>query len=176
MKFRVALVATALSLAWAGNALAERPLLKVEERIQVAASPAKVWAVVGQFGDLGWHPVIASTEITKGKDGRKGAERTLTAKDGAKFVEELLARSDGALSLKYRIVSAPLPVSDYVSTLKVSSAKDGGSIIAWSSQFRRKDEKPVEGADDTGVRKIVSGIYTSGLDNLKKQLEAGKPG
>ena len=176
MKFRVALVATTLSLAWAGHALAERPLLKVEEKIQVAASPAKVWAVVGQFGDLSWHPVIASTEISKGKDGQKGAERTLTAKDGAKFVEELLTRSDGAQSLKYRIISAPLPVSDYVSTLKVSQAKGGGSTIVWSSQFRRKDEKPADGADDAGVRKIVSGIYTSGLDNLKKQLEAGKPG
>lgn len=175
MKFPVALVATALTLAWAGTAFAERPLLNVEEKIQVAASPAKVWAVVGHFGDLNWHPVIASTEITKGKDGRKGAERTLTAKDGAKFVEELLMRSDREQSIKYRFVSAPLPVSDYVATLKVRKAK-GGSTIVWSSQFRRKDEKPAGGADDTGVRKIVSGIYTSGLDSLKKQLEAARPG
>lgn len=176
MKFPVALVTTALTLAWAGSAFAERPLLRVEERIQVAASPAKVWAVVGHFGDLNWHPVIASTEITKGKDGLKGAERTLTAKDGAKFVEELLMRSDSEQSIKYRFVSAPLPVSDYVATLKVSKAKDGGSTIVWSSQFRRKDEKPADGADDAGVRKIVSGIYTSGLGSLKQQLEAAKPG
>lgn len=176
MKFPVALLATALTLAWAGSALAERPLLKVEESIQVAASPAKVWAVVGHFGDLGWHPVIVSTEITKGKDGLKGAERTLTAKDGAKFVEQLLIRSDNKQSLQYRIVSAPLPVSDYVSTLKVNKTKDGGSTIVWSSQFRRKDEKPADGADDAGVMKIVSGIYTSGLDSLKQQFEAAKPG
>lgn len=171
MKIRLAVITTALALGWAGNALAERPLLQVEEQIQVAVPAAKTWAAVGRFGDLGWHPVVASTEITRGKDERKGAVRTLTTQDGAKIVETLLQRSDSRRTLKYHIVSSPLPVDDYVSTLKVLETKGGGSTIVWSSQFRRKDEKPAEGADDAGARKVVAGIYTAGLENVKKKLE-----
>ena len=58
-----------------------------------------------------------------------------------------------------------------MSTLKVKAAK-GGSRVEWSSTFKRKDEKPAEGADNVGAKKAVAGIYTSGLGALKQQLEA----
>ena len=67
--------------------------------------------------------------------------------------------------LKYRIIDSPLPVSGYVSTLKVKSAK-GGSRVEWSSTFKAK------GADTATAKNAVRGIYTSGLDALKQQLEA----
>ena len=172
MKTRIALLSTAVALAWAGNALADRPLLQVEEKIQVAATPAKAWAALGHFGDLSWHPAVAGTEITKGKDDRKGAVRSITTKDGARIVEELLMRSERRKALRYRILSSPLPVDGYVSTLKVVAGKEGGSTIVWSSQFRRKDEQPAAGADDAGARKVVAGIYTAGLESLRKRLEA----
>lgn len=174
MKLRIAAVSSALAMAWAGAALAERPLLHVEETIQVAASPEKTWAAVGRFGDLGWHPAVASTEITRGKEGRKGAVRSITTKDGGKIVEQLVSRSEGKQALQYRIMTSPLPVADYVSTLKVRKAKEGGSTIVWSADFRRKDENPAEGADDAGAKKVVAGIYTAGLESVRKQLEAVK--
>ena len=58
-----------------------------------------------------------------------------------------------------------------VSNMKVTAAK-GGSRVAWSATFKRKDEKPAEGADNVGAKKAVAGIYTSGLGALKQQLEA----
>jgi hypothetical protein len=105
----------------------------------------------------------------QGHKDKRGAVRTVTTKDGAKLVEELLSHQDSTRSLKYRIIDSPLPVSDYVSTLKVKAAK-GGSRVEWSSTFKRKDE--AEGADNAGAKKAVAGIYTSGLGALKQQLEA----
>ncbi|MBS0370718.1 MAG: SRPBCC family protein [Proteobacteria bacterium] len=171
MTYRSKLLVAALAVAAAAPALAARPELKVKEQIDIAAPPAKVWEVISSFDNLGWHPAVGSTSLDKGKNNTKGAVRTVTTKDGAKLVEELVAYKAAAHSYTYRIIDSPLPVSGYVSTLTIKPAK-GGSHVEWSSTFRRKDEKPAEGADDAGARKAVSGIYTSGLDALKKQLEA----
>ncbi len=170
MNKKSALLIATLALAVSAPVLAARPELKVKEQIDIAAPPAKVWEAIRNFDNLGWHPAVASTALDKGSNNKKGAVRTVTIKDGAKIIEELVSHRDSTRSLTYRIVESPLPVSDYVSKLSVKAGK-GGSHVEWSSTFRRKDEKPADGADDAGAKKAISGIYTSGLDALKKQLE-----
>ena len=171
MNNKAAVLIATLALAAATPALAARQPLKVTEHIDISAPPAKVWEAVRDFDSLAWHPAVGSTTLDKGTKDKRGAVRTVTTKDGAKLVEELLSHQDSTRSLKYRIIDSPLPVSDYVSTLKVKAAK-GGSRVEWSSTFKRKDEKPAEGADNVGAKKAVAGIYTSGLGALKQQLEA----
>ena len=39
---------------------------KVIEKIEINASPEKVWAVIGNFGDMGWLPIVDKTEATGG--------------------------------------------------------------------------------------------------------------
>ena len=172
-KKAVALIATLAATAAlaATPALAARQPLKVSEHIDISAPPAKVWDVVRDFGNLNWHPAVASTSLDKGSKDKRGAVRTVTIKDGAKLVEELLSHQDSTRSFKYRIIDSPLPVSDYVSTFQVKATKSG-SRVEWSSTFKRKDEKPAEGADNAGAKKVISGIYTSGLEELKQKLEA----
>lgn len=149
-------------------AIAARPTIAVTEQIELAAPPAKAWAAVKDFDSLHkWHPAFSSTELTKGKNNVKGAMRVLTTKDGAKLTEQLLAHSDKAMSMKYRITESPFPIRNYVATVKVAASKGGGSIVTWSSTFKGKDEKPKEGEDDASLRKLVSGVYTAGFDNLK---------
>ena len=167
MTYRSKLLIAVLAVAAAAPALAARPELKVKEQIDIAAPPAKVWEAVSNFDNLGWHPAVGSTSLDKGKNNTKGAVRTVTTKDGAKLVEELVSHRDSERQLKYRIIDSPLPVSGYVSTLKVRSAK-GGSRVEWSSTFERK------GAEAAAAKDAVRGIYTSGLGGLKQQLEAAK--
>lgn len=164
-------LAFAAACLFAAPALAERPLLNVEEHLDIQAPADAVWKSTGRFGDLAWHPAVAKVEITQGKEGHKGAVRKVTTRDGAVIVEELLERNARSRTVRYRIVESPLPVADYVSTLKVSEAGDGASVT-WSSTFRRKDEDAQQGADDAAARKIVASIYQSGLQSLKQQLEA----
>lgn len=164
-------LAFALGCLFAVPALAERQTLSVEEHLDIQAPADVVWKSAGRFGDLAWHPAVAKVEITRGKEGRKGAVRKVTTRDGAVIVEELLERSARSRTVRYRIVESPLPVADYVSTLKVSG--DGArALVSWSSTFRRKDEEAKEGADDAAARKIVASIYQAGLQSLKQQLES----
>ena len=142
--------------------------LAVKETAVVAASPDKVWAVLGKFSGLpGWHPAVAATDIVRGVDNERGAVRSVTTRDGARIVEELLAYDAGKHSMTYRIDASPLPVTDYVSTLAVVPSGKG-SRITWQSRFKR--DPAAADVDDAKAKAIVAGIYKSGFDGLRTAL------
>jgi len=143
--------------------------LKVEQSIEVAANPARVWSAIGDFKGLpGWHPAVAQTDIANGEGNRRGAVRTVTTRDGAKIVEELLAYDGPRHSMQYRIIDSPLPVADYVSTLSVERAGNGSRVV-WKSTFKRAANAGAD-VDDAKARNIVAGIYLAGFDGLRKVL------
>jgi len=153
-------------VAFATSAFAAGKTLSVMEKAELPVPPAKTWEMIKDFdGWQNWHPAIGSTDIPKGKGNAKGTVRVLTTKDGAKITEELLVHSDKSMSYQYRITNSPLPVTNYVSTIKVVKSK-GGSTVVWSSSFKAK-----EGTSDDEAKKVISGIYTAGLDNLKRLLK-----
>src|SRR5919202_4637142 len=92
--------------------------LEVSRDAMVDASPAKVWAEISKFCSIAdWHPVVASCEEEKAK---QGTVRHLTTKDGGKLDEKLLSHSDKKMRYSYSILKSPLPVSDYRSTISVA--------------------------------------------------------
>src|SRR5215470_10359245 len=115
-------------IALATSAFAAGKTVSVTERVELPVPPAKAWEMIKDFdGWQKWHPAIAATEILKGKGNVKGTQRVLTTKDGAKVIEELLAHSDKSMSYKYRIIDSPLPVTNYVATIKVVKSKSGSA-------------------------------------------------
>ncbi len=131
----------------------------VESHYKVASSESvsAVWKKIGDFCGIGnWHPALAKCELSK-----DGKERTLTLKDGGTIVEDLVKWSDKAHSYTYTIKTSPLPVANYVSTLKVVK-KGKGSLIVWTGHFKAK------GASDAEAKKTIEGIYKGGADALAK--------
>jgi hypothetical protein len=175
---RRAVVVAALSLVSAG--LATAPALahgpsrqKVVEKIEINAPADKVWAIVGNFQDLNWHPAVAKTEGTGGNE--KGAKRKLTLKNGATIEESVEAYDAAGKSIKYRIDNVDvkvLPVNNYSSTITVKDV-GGKSEVEWKGAFYRgfmNNDPPPELSDEAGV-KAVTDIYKSGLTALKTKLE-----
>ncbi|HEY4639600.1 MAG TPA: SRPBCC family protein, partial [Candidatus Udaeobacter sp.] len=67
---------------------------------------------------------------------RVGCVRVLTQTDGEVFREVLVALSDTERFYSYTFVSSPVPVHDYVTTLRVLPITDGDrSYVEWSSRF-----------------------------------------
>jgi uncharacterized protein YndB with AHSA1/START domain len=133
---------------------------EVKESVEIAASPDKVWAAIGDFcGIANWHPVVAKCELSEDKK-----TRTLTTGDGAKLVEPLESWDDAAMSYTYRIQESPLPVDNYVSTLKVTGSGEK-SLVEWSSTFDPK------GASEDAAKQVMSGIYQAGFEGLRKKLQ-----
>jgi hypothetical protein len=150
----------------AAPAAATAKTISVTEKVDLAASPSRTWDTIRDFmGWQAWHPAFASTQLVKGDGNTKGTVRLLSAKDGAQFTEELVAHNPMSRTYKYRIMESPAPVADYVSTLEVRE-HNGGSTLVWSSTFSVKP-----GTSEDEARKLISGIYRLGLDNLAGLLK-----
>ncbi len=148
--------------------------IEVKESIEIKAPASKVWALVGNYGDLGaWHPAFAKTEITGGENNVVGAKRLLTIKDGGTVNETLTALDNNAMSMTYIITESVLPLRDYTATLKVDAMGDDKCVVTWSSNFKRKDpnDPPKAGEDDKTARDLITTVFKDGLGNLKQISE-----
>jgi hypothetical protein len=149
---RIAVPAVALAMVAATPAFA----LEVTKSFMVPALPEAVWKTVGGFCGIGdWHPVIEKSVLSK-KDGRE--ERTLSLKGGT-IVEQEQSRDDGKMDYTYAIVSGPLPVEDYKSTIMLEN--DGsGSKVTWTGNFK------ANGASDDKAKEAIAGVYDAGLKGI----------
>lgn len=171
-KFFAALLLSTLSLPLVAKAAIDETI-RVKETVEINAPADKVWTLVGNFGDLGaWHPAIAKTEITGGKNNEVGANRTLTLQDGGTVKETLTARDDASMTIKYDITESVLPVREYSATITVQSA-GGKTTVLWKSMFKRKDpaNPAAAGQDDKTAKDTITNIFKTGLENLKKITE-----
>lgn len=126
---------------------------QAQASIDIERDPDAVWAVVGDFGGLGWMPGIDSCTVA-------GEDRTL-AMMGMEIVERLLGRDEAARSITYGIVGGSLPVDKHVATITVNPA-GAGSHVTWD----------VEVAPDT-LTDIMQQTYQGALGALKERLEGG---
>jgi mxaD protein len=169
------LLLTMIALALPLTAFAAPKPLRVEETVDIKAPLEKVWAASKDFDSLDkWHPGFAKDVLTKGKNNMQGAVRQLTIKDGPSFTEELLDFSETLHTYQYRIIDSPLPLKGYVATFTVKSGKTPDvTTVTWSAKFTRKNpaENPPAGETDADAQKLITGVFQSGLANLKKVTE-----
>jgi hypothetical protein len=145
---------------------AAEPTVSVIETVQVASTAGRTWDAIKDFSSWqSWHPAFASTRMLQGDGRSKGAVRMLVTKDGGRFTEELVAFDPGARSYQYRIIDSPAPVKDYVSTIQVKETPTGSTVV-WSSHF-----SVTPGTSEADARKLISGVYRAGLDNLAAVME-----
>ncbi len=151
---------------------------KVEKEVVIKADPAKVWALVKDFGNMQkWHPAVASdkVEVKKDENGDEQTYRTLTLKSGGTILEKFRGSDDKDMQLKYEIVSGVLPVADYTSKITVKAGPAAGqSTVVWMGRFYRvyKLNPPIPaGQDDESAVKAVNELYDAGLAGLKAAAE-----
>ncbi len=174
MKSNTAIV-VGLSILACGYTWAAAPPLTASKTIAIDASAAKVWHTAKDFNGLNtWHPAVATDEIVEGKNNTVGAVRLLTLKGGGTIKEKLLRFDPAGRSFKYAIIEGVLPVSDYTSTFVVKSAGKNASSVTWTGHFKRKNVggNPADNENDKTAVDTMSGVYQSGLENLKKIAEA----
>jgi mxaD protein len=146
---------------------------KAEEKITIAAPPAKVWAVIKEFADVSWNPGIAKAEATGGN--ATGASRTITLTNGKTLVEGLDEYTDDTMSYGYRLSTEnleALPVSFYSATIAVTPSGDG-SEVTWIGRFYRGDTGnfPPETLNDEAAVKAMTAFLQGGLAGLKAKVE-----
>ncbi len=158
------------AVASVGIAHAAAPVLHETKTMEIAAPPAKVWGMIGQFPDLTWVPPVKTSSATEGNT--VGSVRTLDL-GGPRLMEQLTAYDPAAMSYSYVITKDPanvktLPVTDYSSTISVKPS-GLGSLVTWTGAFKRADQgdAPAATMDDKAALSAIGGVYDAGLGGLK---------
>lgn len=130
-------------------------LQSVMDRIDLNATPDRVWELVGQFGGS-WHPLIASIKLTGTGVGQL---RTIETTDGKQIIERLEEVDNSARFYRYTNV-AGIPATNYTGVFEVKP-NGTGSSVEWRAQYL------ANGQGDLVVRTIVSTLFKTGLESLK---------
>ncbi|WP_449399090.1 SRPBCC family protein [Chryseobacterium wanjuense] len=133
-------------------------MAKASAYIELPIQPNEVWQLIGGFDSLpDWLPYIPYSELHEG-----GRVRHLNSSEGGTIIERLINFDEKERSYTYHILQAPFPVTEYYSTVKVTSTSDGrGSRVDWFGEF-----KPVN-VSDKEAEALFKGIYEAGLKALK---------
>ena len=151
MRITTAVAAGAALLASGLAAQALESSVKAASKLSADA----LWAKIGDFcGISKWHPAIEKCELSA-----DGKTRTLSLKGGGNVVEALVKMDAAGHSYTYSIVSGPLPVANYTSTISVA-ADGAGSTVTWVGKYDAK------GASDADSKKTMDGVYDAGLKAL----------
>ena len=133
----------------------------------ISAPVDMVWAKVRDFNGLAdWHPAVASSTIENGEPSdRVGCVRNFTLHEGGDLRERLLAHSDVDRYHTYSILDSPMPVENYIATLRLREITDGdGTFAEWTAEFDTEAEAE--------MRELIgNGVFQAGLDAIKNALE-----
>ncbi len=135
----------------------------------VIGAPAdKVWARIRDFNGLpSWHPAIRESQIEGGEPSDKvGCIRDFYLQNGDRIREQLLGLSDYDMFCTYSILESPMPLENYVATLRLTPITDGARTFAeWTAEF---DCAPEE---ESGlVSGIGENVFQGGFDSLKRHF------
>lgn len=134
----------------------------------INAPAARVWERVRDFNALPrWHPRIRESRIENGEPSDKvGCIRDLRLQNGDRIREKLLGLSDHDLFCTYAILESPMPIENYVATLRLTPVTDGEkTFIEWSADFDCAPDMEAE-----LVNGIGGNVFQGGFDALKRHF------
>lgn len=133
----------------------------------VIGAPAdRVWERIRDFNGLSnWHPRIRDSRIEDALPADKiGCIRNFHLQNGDNLREQLLGLSDFDLFYTYSILDSPMPLSEYIATLRLTPITDGQRcFIEWSAEFDCDAQH-----EDELVQGIGNDVFQSGFDALKR--------
>ena len=134
----------------------------------IGASAERVWERIRDFNGLPkWHPRIRDSRIEDALPSDKvSCIRNFNLQNGDNIRERLLGMSDYDMFTTYAILESPMPLTDYVATLRVTPITDGERTFAeWSAEFNCAPD------DESDLVAGISGnVFQGGFDALKRHF------
>ena len=134
----------------------------------IGVPATRVWERVRDFNGLPrWHPAIRDSRIENAEPADKvGCIRDFHLQNGDRIREQLLGLSDYDMFCTYSILESPMPLTDYIATLRLTPVTDGDRCFAeWSAEFEC-DEADAQNL----VTTIGNDVFQAGFSALKRQL------
>jgi hypothetical protein len=134
----------------------------------IDAPVGRVWERVRDFNALPrWVPAVRDSRIENGEPADKiGCVRDFHLQNGDHLREKLLGLSDYDYFCTYSILESPMPLTDYVATLRLTPITDGDHTFAeWTAEFACAE------ADAEGLTSgIAQNVFQAAFSALKRQM------
>lgn len=143
-------------------------MAKIHVTSIIPAPVERVWEYIRDFNSLPkWFPGVTDSHIEPGVPvNQVGCIRNFGLEGGARIREQLLALSDQEHVFNYKMIECPLPIANYVATVRL--AGDGNTTLAEiTSQF---DVQPTQEKEIVGM---LTSTYQGAFELLKKRFGKG---
>lgn len=144
-------------------------MAKIFRSSVINSSIDDVWAKIRDYNALpDWNPAFVDSHIESDEPSDKvGCIRNFNLKDGGNIRERLLTLSDAEHLCTYTILESPLPLENYVATLRLLPITDGNrTYIEWAAEFNWSTEE-----EQNLINMIGDGVFQGGFNALKSALE-----
>lgn len=134
----------------------------------IEAPASAVWERIRDFNGLPkWHPRIRESRIEDALPADKvGCIRNFNLQNGDNIRELLLGLSDYDMFCTYSILESPMPLEDYVATLRLTPVTDGERCFCeWSAEFSCDPDSESDLVDGIGTN-----VFQTGFDALKRHF------
>jgi Polyketide cyclase / dehydrase and lipid transport len=144
-------------------------MAKIHASGVIPAQVETVWEYVRDFNGLPkWFPGVTDSHIEAGVAvNQAGCIRNFGLEGGPRIREQLLTLSDRDYVCNYKMIECPLPIANYVATLRVSASDGSGTLAEITSQF---DSPPAQEKEMVG---LLTTTYNGAFDLLKKHFSKG---
>ena len=141
-------------------------MAKIQVSSVIPASVERVWEYIRDFNGLPkWFPGVTDSHIEAGPPlNQAGCVRNFGLENGARLREQLIELSDREHSCHYKMIEVPLPIKNYVATIKLSTADGNRAHIEISSQF---ETPPAQEKEMVGM---LTDTYQGAFELLKKHF------
>ncbi|MEM7240380.1 MAG: SRPBCC family protein [Pseudomonadota bacterium] len=134
----------------------------------INAPASQVWERIRDFNGLPkWHPRIRDSRIEDALPADKvGCVRNFNLQNGDTLRERLLGLSDYDMFCTYAILESPMPLTEYVATLRLTPVTEGErTFIEWSAEFDCDPDNEADLVDGIGTN-----VFQGGFDALKRHF------
>lgn len=139
-------------------------MASVSTKQTINASPDAVWSTLSSFREIEKYlPMITKSEVS---GSGLGAKRTCYIPDEhgkeGKIEEEIKSFDEPSKTLSYAVLSSPLPVENFLGTIKVADLGNNSCQVEWGCSFESK------GMPEEDVSKMLTDIFNMAQGGLKK--------
>jgi len=134
----------------------------------IPSSVELVWERIRDFNGMPkWHPRIRESRIENAEPSDKiGCIRNFQLQSGDTIREQLLGMSDYDMFYTYAILESPMPLENYVATIRLTKVTDGAQTFAeWSAEF----DCALDAEDDL-ITGVGTNVFQGGFDALKRHF------
>lgn len=130
----------------------------------IAAPAAEVWATVSEWGGTHkWIPGVGPVTVAgEGPGATRSADLDPATGFTGRITERLDAFDAAAMHFEYRVIGDnPIPVEDYVASMRVEDLGDGTCSVTWNSTWVANG-----GLTEDELVQAFEGLYGVSLDNV----------